>query len=255
MDLNFPKWRNTEAYIEALNHKNIKNSIINFFCKEKFPVESQIIHEDNEEEEAKHYLPLLMKNLRIFNISDYKYWNYSFTGVLIFLIIEAIIFFKNFQYFQKAYHVYIIIGCLLIFIIVCLLVFNYKTLKQTGDKNAKFKSPYTILAVITSIGLIILNFYLISKSQWSESPFMPAFLFVSATIISAPRENSFFIILLTIITFLVVLWTFYAPTGINEITEFSDIKYINISTIFCSIFLIIVLRKVGTKKILKDQKT
>jgi len=252
-EIETPKWRNTDAYIEAINQTDTKVSIVNYLACNKFTNRYGITHGTSAKEEADYFLPLLMKNLRIFNVSDFKYWYISFVGIFGFLILELTIFIYNWEHLRNLLSIYILTFSLLLLIIIFLVFYTFKVFSQIGDQNPKFKSPYPVLAVITSLGLVAINFILIAHSSWSKSPFMPAFLFVTVTIISAPRENSKLIILLTIVTLSAVVYTFFAPLYSNEIDGSSFAKFINISTLLCSVSLRVMLRQVSTKKLTRDQ--
>lgn len=247
-----PSWINISNFISVLKHQDTQNVLSDKICK--FSSKKDPIVTESHEGDAKAFLPTLLCNLRMFDISDSKYWGVSFIGVTIFLLIESLIFlFNNIKF--VTYLGAIAIGIVILVGLYFAIFFFF--LREIKMKNFF----YTIPVILTSLGLIILNFLLILFTGWEQSPFLPAFLFTNLTIISAPRENSRTIYFLTAIAFFLLFIPYFTSGGIDytnadgSVPDFSELgKTINMLTLFFTVGIVVVSRSFSSKKILNKQE-
>lgn len=249
-----PLWINITNFIGLLNCPSQQEDLAKKFAatywNKKYGFET-----DSQEEDSKKYFPVLLRDLRIYDITDDKYWSISFIGVQLFLLVEAMIFlFSDFKVFTHVALFMIILAVIIsLFSVIC----NLLELEQKWKINV-----HTWQAIIISCGLLIINYILITKTGWRQSPFLPAFTFVALTIITAPRENSKIIIILSLFAMTFILFPYTSEyiftVDLNQNISASFInKYdslsraINIVTLVFSVLIVIANRFYSSQKVIK----
>ena len=244
-----PKWINLTNFINVLKCKSTQEELSKKFCQ--YASKEDGVITNSHEEDAKTFFPSFLCDLRMFDISDSKYWGASFIGVIIFLLIESLIFLSNDFPFVS------LLGKLALGLVIVVLL--YFAVFFFFLRDAKMKNLFFTLPVMfTSLGLILLNLFLIIFTGWLNSPFLPAFVFINLTIISAPRENSWPIYILTIIAFIILLSPYLLNFNLSNdkntknIPDFSEVgKTINMLTLFFTVGIVVVSRSFSSKKIIK----
>lgn len=251
---NRPKWICFKNFLLALNCKKIQDKLALELHNYIPEISGYKKNQKECKELSKRHFPLMLDDLRIFNIVDTKYWKVLFCGVIAFLFIEIAVFFwyeleYEFPFFKNV--AFIIISLLIVIIVFLVLKFV-----SLINKPLRFTS-YSIPVFIVSLGLIVLNFVLINNTGWTNSPFLPAFFFIVITITTAPRENSKTVIWLTGISLVFII----APYIIDHMFTISHIQVdygnlsviINILTLIFTVGIASIARHFSSQKIIKKQ--
>ncbi len=159
MNVPRPIWMSLSNFIEVLGtSKETREQLSTGLC---------VYGEDHcssPKEEVEKHLQSLMDDLRLFDITDPKYWGACFGCVVLFLGVEAFVFhFSTFPFKE------LVIGFafgLAMAIVGFFFIYHYYF--------AQYKLSYALPVFVTAMGLIGLNLILISKTGWASSPFLPA---------------------------------------------------------------------------------
>ena len=76
MENSRPKWINLSNFIKVLRCKESQHELSTRICQ--YASNKDGIFTQSKEEDAKTYLPSLLTDLRMFDITDSKYWGASF---------------------------------------------------------------------------------------------------------------------------------------------------------------------------------
>lgn len=267
-----PIWMNISNFIELLNSQQTQAEIakkISDRFVQKLP--GHAIDLTECENLSKKHFPLFLNELRIFQITDKKYWFVSFTGVLLFLFTEIMIFLKyNLAFNNLIQYILVSLLAFLIFYFIFMLAYSTFELENKIKWNFVKSQFYTIPAMMASVGLIILHSVLIFYSGLASSPFLPAFFFINLTIITAPRENSVKIYILTMLAAVIIsmpylggfnipiissLVNFNIPISPEDKKKFPELStLINCITLFYTIAITLTSRFWSSSKIIKNLK-
>lgn len=257
-----PAWRNAEAYADVLNEEQVKAKIKDSLVAKHKKCHGVRFGETPNEEIQLTFAPLL-HDLRLFDTKHIWYWLLSFALVVVYVLMEYILvatYQIEYQYLNGTlvFLLIFLISFLLLSIIVLTCEhedFGYIRSREFLHKLLKkpMANLYTWPVLITSIGLAVINFVLVARSGWQKSPFLPALIFVAMNIISAPRENNRYTLVLVLIASLFILVPFLAPAlespePISK--EEGDLAWwLNLGTLLLSIIIRVVQRHVNTIKI------
>lgn len=251
---NRPKWICFKNFLLVLNCKKIQDKLALELHNYIPEISGYKKNQKECKELSKRHFPLMLDDLRIFNIVDTNYWKVLFCGVIAFLFIEIVIFFwyeleYKFPFFTD---VAIIITLLLLIIIVFL------ALKFISLINKPLRlTSYSVPVFIVSLGLIVLNFVLINNTGWTNSPFLPAFFFIVITITTAPRENSKTVKWLTFISFVFMILPYvidYMFIISHKRVDYGNLSVIiNILTLFFTVGITTIARHFSSQKIINQQ--
>ncbi|MBK8609386.1 MAG: hypothetical protein IPL84_05440 [Chitinophagaceae bacterium] len=252
-DINRPDWVNAREYTRTLNAPPVQQPIVEELSKKYDPTKHDGLRNGTAYNDAKTFLPSLMNDLRYFDIKSKPYWRVSLCGSLLFFLTEAFILY-NFSYSESKD----IIGlCLLLAFLIGLCLFLLLYINETKSipkflRKINVSTLYIIPVGLISLGMLGINLLLVSNSGWSSSPFMPALIFVSLSIIGAPRENSRTIYWLTLFAVLSVAYPYYHSFNDETVAIFPNSKlsfYINVITFIFTTGMILLLRSYSSQKI------
>lgn len=250
-----PKWICFKNFLLLLNcpktQEGLAIGLQNYIQKDPgFEINNQRC-----EELSKKHFPVMLQDIRMFDIVDPNYWKALFYGVLAFLALETIVFFiyqflYNFPFFIAI--AAITIGLMLV--IIFFLVKKYYSQIENPLKPDNYSWPVLLI----SSGLIALNFVLVWNTGWKDSPFLPAFFFTVITVVTAPRENSNIIYVLTAVSMLAIITPYLIGYFFVVSTKQDDYGYlsiiINLITLIFTVGLVIVSRYHSSNKVINNQR-
>jgi hypothetical protein len=164
-----------------------------------------------------------MSEIRLSDIGCVKYWMWMLLFVFIFMAIEIIIIFssimgselwdlvkangidhKKFYFTMHVLKRFAYLSFFLLFFVVLFLVglFFLNDIKKLIKRNIPLKlvpTATTFSILIIAMSILGLNFYLVMRSGWTTSPFLPGLLGIAGIIAGLPRENNFFTVSLSLI--------------------------------------------------------
>ena len=255
--INRPDWINAHEYTQTLNTQPVQEPIAQELSKKYDPTKHDGLRKGTAYNDAKYFLPLIMDDLRYFDIKSRPYWLVSLCGSILFFLTEAIILFL----FSYSKNKSIILLCFLlsVSVILCLIALVFMSSERPKYvRKIGISTFYIIPVALISLGLLAINLLLVADSGWSDSPFMPALIFVSLSIIGAPRENSKTIYCLTLFAALAVACPYYFSSlenGNTTVFHSSQLSiWINIATFVFTTAMILLLRSHSSEKIKQENK-
>lgn len=257
---NRPKWITFRNFLQLFNKPSVQECLASElaeFAPKETP-EEYILDTQKSKDITKKHCPILLDELRVYDSKDINYWLVSFSGVFVFLLFELMYLIQFKLSFMDLIHymTWPLIGLLAFYLIYMIIALRLELFKREIQSKFLIKNFFTIPAIMLSLGLLVLQTTLIFYSGWDKSPFLPAFLFVNLTIITAPRENSKSIIVLTFLTLIIMLTPFIFPNN-NSIDQHDALQFdnfsetINISTLLFTVVIVFLSRFFSSYKFLK----
>lgn len=258
-----PVWRNGRAFARTLPEPCVSDKIIAVLVERKGSVIPLKNPSMNAEQEAKEHHASLEKDLRIIDFGQYSYWIVMLALCTIFLLCELwlVVSFARehtrLELFQLALIVCLVglVVLLGIYLMVALLLHGHPQLPWLLAKIPI--SVFHALPVFwVSIFTVLLNFYVVSETGYSSSPFLPALLTASLVALSLPRENSALVLLLALLGLTVGLWGAATTTSVSQATlnEWGGQQLatmLNIVTFLFSGLSVVILRGIANYKVAK----
>ena len=214
-------------------------------------IEKNPIYNTKEtKDKAKEDYDLLIKDIRYFDIRDFKYWVWMHAFVCIFFIVEARIMslfdmYRTFINFTLAF-------------IFLLLVFYLYVLVWSNKPISLFRNSTPFIA----LGIFVLHYMLVLFNGCSKSIFLPGLLLLTTTILGLPRDNrNAFNNISGVIISVLTIAIFFMPATIfnNHIVDQPQVAeeklglYVSVWILVISILITIILRLIGSKKIINEE--
>lgn len=189
-----PSWRDGNAYAETLSQDAVANEIKAALLRNprpKFPLKNDTPQQDLDE-----YFPSLIKSLRLHDLSSCWYWEIMLGLCLVFLLMELFIVLASAPSAAHTPFIYSIGLCMIVLVALLLLNASVALLLLRSPSLPKplrclppelFHAMPVIWVSICSVGL---NFYVVTQTGYSNSPFLHALLASTLIVLSLSRENS-----------------------------------------------------------------
>jgi len=267
-----PDWRDGGAYSQALRENNVKKEVIaslaNIHQKSSHGLVRNLANNcvfHSATEEATHFLPSLIKDLRIIDLGNYRYWLKMLGLTLGFFLLEIatimlVVNDDKSSTVMVPLLVFMVISlvCLVPYVLIILFVMANARLPSLIVKailrGFNLGLLHSIPVIVSALGLLLANFWLVIKSGWANSPFLPAFLPLCSLIICLPRENSKPVKWLTGITLIVGILSISIQGSIDNLSEWGGdtmLKVMKISSFLYFVILVPFLRRGGYWRIEK----
>lgn len=258
-----PDWRDGRAFARVLPEDCVSEKIIEELARKKdslIPLKNPAI---SAVQEAEKYHTCLVNDLRVIDFGQFWYWIVMLSLCIVFLLCElglvtlSVLDQNRLKMFQMA-----LIVCLVGLVVLLLLYLTVALLlhvrPQLPSLLARIPiSIYHALPVFwVSLFNVSLNFYIVTATGNSLSPFLPALLTASLVTLSLPRENSKLVLCLAIISLAVGLFGAATTSPVSEATlkEWGGQQLatrLNILTFLFSGVSVVLLRSIANYKVAK----
>lgn len=237
-------YRDCKTLAESLNSEKVQNKIVSFMAeKELKEIEcskevKQGIKEVVEKEVWK-YLPKILKNAHIFDISDISYWLYMLSFLLGYVLIEVFLF--TFFEADKSFSL-----ILIAFIGLTSIALGYYIYKLYSKSDKIRTSPIIALA----FGLMSIQLFFVLRTDYNYSPLIPTLFYTSLFLISVPRENSLMIYFIFLFAIIVCIVPFVCNCFYIRIYDLpKSLSYLNLITFIYGGSTTMVLRSRKSQRI------
>ena len=258
-----PVWRDGRAFARALPEPCVSDKIVAVLVDKKdsaIPLKSSAM---SAEEEAKEHQASLESDLRVIDFGQYSYWIVMLVLCTIFLLCELwmVVSFARghirLEMFQLALIVCLVglVALLGVYLVVALLLHGHPKLPWLLAK-IPIGVFHALPVFWVSVFTVLLNFYVVSETGYSLSPFLPALLTASLVAVSLPRENSALVLFLALLGLTVGLWGAATTTSVSQATldEWGGQQLatmLNIVTFLFSVSSVVILRWIANYKVAK----
>ncbi|MBI3919440.1 MAG: hypothetical protein HY322_20800 [Betaproteobacteria bacterium] len=214
-----PAWRNGKAFARTHDSNAVRDQIKEALLSEKPPK----IEVPAAKAELDPLYPLLIHGLRITDLRDGGYWWTMILICLTFLVVELIAIIVFGTNSQKLLYLQMVVGGTLILPTMLLLIAYGFALwcwssSQELPSYMRWCKPsllHALPVLYLAIGLMAVNFWLVAETGWRQSPFLPAFLAATLAVIGLPRDNSWYIIGLSIIAGILGVYACLTAPGVD----------------------------------------